>query len=95
VKPPGPIGGAEEEVGEDFYTTKGLLAELGFEKLQPTSWYALRGDEIAFLSWVHEADFECNVARILADDGDTRPNFYHWRSQIQKIRAGDYPIHPI
>lgn len=63
---------------------------IGFRKLQPTAWYALRGDEIVFLSWVKEADFERGIARILADEGDTRPNFHHWRAQIQKINAGDY-----
>ena len=72
------------------YSTKDLLDELGFKKPQPTAWYALRGDEIVFLSWVTEADFELGVARILADEGDTRPNFYHWRAQIEKIREGAY-----
>ena len=72
------------------YSTKDLLDELGFKKPQPTAWYALRGDEIVFLSWVTEADFERGVARILAGEGDTRPNFYHWRAQIEKIREGAY-----
>jgi len=75
---------------EGSFLTKDLLEAIGFRKLQPTAWYALRGDEIVFLSWVKEADFERGVARILADEGDTRPNFYQWRSQIQKINAGDY-----
>ncbi|CAB3769465.1 hypothetical protein GQ57_27540 [Burkholderia sp. MSh2] len=80
----------DEDHAPNIYATKQLLEEIGFEKPQPTSWYALRGDEIAFLSWVREADFERGVARILADEGDNRPNFYHWRSQIQKIKAGGY-----
>ncbi|WP_176330966.1 HNH endonuclease signature motif containing protein [Burkholderia vietnamiensis] len=77
-------------LGDGEYSTKKLLEDMGFRKPQPTAWYALRGDEIVFLSWVREADFERGVARILADEGDSRPNFYHWRSQIQKVKAGDY-----
>jgi len=75
---------------ESTFSTKDLLEAIGFRKLWPTAWYALRGDEIVFLSWVKEADFERGIARIFADEGDTRPNFHHWRSQIQKINAGDY-----
>ena len=80
----------KRHLGDGTYSTKDLLGELGFEKPQPTAWYALRGDEIVFLSWVAEADFERGIARILADEGDTRPNFYHWRAQIEKIREGVY-----
>jgi hypothetical protein len=80
----------EQALEEGPFSTKDLLEAIGFRKLQPTAWYALRGDEIVFLSWVKEADFERGVARILADDGDSRPNFYHWRSQIKRIKAGEY-----
>lgn len=81
----------EEDSAFDSHATKQLLEDMGFEKPQATAWYALRGDsEIVFLSWVREADFERGVARILTDEGDRRPNFYHWRSQIQKIKAGEY-----
>ncbi|MBU7436188.1 HNH endonuclease signature motif containing protein [Paraburkholderia fungorum] len=80
----------EPPLEEGTFSTKDLLETIGFRKLQPTAWYALRGDEIVFLSWVKKADFERGIARILADEADTRPNFYHWRSQIQKINAGDY-----
>ncbi|SIT40076.1 hypothetical protein BN2476_230374 [Paraburkholderia piptadeniae] len=74
----------------DTFSTKDLLEAIGFRKPQPTAWYALRDEEIVFLSWVREADFERGTARILADEGDIRPNFYHWRSQIQRIKAGEY-----
>jgi hypothetical protein len=84
------IGSDDPPLDESTFSTKDLLEAIGFRKLQPTAWYALRGDEIVFLSWVKEADFERGIARILADEGDTRPNFYHWRSQIQKINTGDY-----
>jgi hypothetical protein len=85
-----PIGNDERLLEEGTFSTKNLLEAIGFRKLQPTAWYALRGDEIVFLSWVKEADFERGIARVLADEGDSRPNFYHWRTQIQRIKAGEY-----